>query len=475
MMAFLRLLAWSFMTAAIVITLVGGAGYWVYSDAEAPGPLTERQTVVVPPHSGIAVVSEMLAERGVIRQPIVFELIAKLTGRGIELKPGEYEFPAGASAMQALDIIASGKTMKHRLTIPEGLTSAEIVVLVKNAPALDGDAGVAPPEGELLPDTYVYTYGETRRDLIERMRHAMAHTLAQLWAERRANLALTSPKEALILASIVEKETAREEERPHIAGVFLNRLRLGMPLQADPTVSFALAREGASKLDRPLTHADLSVSSPYNTYAVKGLPPGPIDNPGKASLRAAIRPERTEDLYFVADGSGGHVFAKTLADQSHNIAATRRAAAAEPEPVQPPQMAPALAAPLLSTVAPLAGAAAVGLSLGQLPAPAPAATPAPAPAAAPSPTPAVAPVPAAAAKAAPVAVAKAAQPAAAAAAHATAAKPAHPAATANRAHAAAQTPARPAAAHTVRTSAPATRATVQPTVLRPRAVGGAPG
>jgi len=416
-MGFLRLLAWSFMTAVIVVMLLAGAGYWVYNEAEAPGPLAEQQTVFVPPHSGIAGVAELLGERGVVRYPLLFQLIAKLSGRGVELKPGEYEFPAGVSAMQALNIVASGKTVKRHLTIPEGLTSTEVVALVQKAPALEGDVGPPPAEGEMLPSTYQYTYGESRKDLIERMRQAMDRTLSQLWKERRSDLPLSTPREAVILASIVEKETAREEERPHIAGVYINRLRTGMPLQADPTVVFALRGEGTGKkLDRPLNHADLSFASPYNTYANKGLPPGPIANPGKASLRAAIRPEKTEDLYFVADGSGGHVFARSLADQNHNIAAGR---AANAEAAAAATAAAAAGAPSAAASAPSNAAA----------------KPAPKP----QPT---------------------ARPTQAAAAKSGQAAP-------NRPQAAPANPARSGAANTSRIAAPAARAQAQTTVLRP--------
>jgi UPF0755 protein len=346
MLAFLRMLVGCFLTAVAIVAGGAAAGYWVYSDVSGPGPLQAAHTVVIPPHTGISGISDLLAAEGVVRHALSFKIAAEFTGRGGALKAGEYEFPAAARAFDVMDLIASGKTVKHRLTIREGLTSAEIVALLRDAPFLTGNTGPVPAEGELLPETYVYSRGDTRESLIERMEQAMQEALAAAWADRGPDLPLLSPHDALTLASIVEKESSRDEERTHIAAVFLNRLRMGMRLQADPTVLYALSGGGTTRLDRPLAHADLSIDSPYNTYAVKGLPPGPICNPGKASLRDALRPERSDDLYFVADGTGGHVFAKTLAEHYRNVAAyTHGAAAAEAEPVPanppPPPVAPA--------------------------------------------------------------------------------------------------------------------------------------
>jgi UPF0755 protein len=354
MLKLVRLLAWTLTSAALAVVLAGVAGRWLYRDARRAGPLTAAKTVVIPEHTGLRGIADLLARDGVVRNPWTFVVIAELSGRGHRLKSGEYAFPAATSSAAALAIIAAGRSITHKLTIPEGLTSPEIIALVRAAPALAGDPGPVPPEGSLYPDTYIYSWGEPRRVLIGRMQHAMAYVVSELWRQRFPALRLATPEAAVALASIVEKETAVPAERAHIAGVYINRLKHDMPLDADPTVLFALEDGGAKKLDRPLDHADLAIASPYNTYRNKGLPPGPIDNPGRASLQAAMQPEPTDDLYFVADGAGGHVFAKTLAGQTQNIDAYLKPAVpavtaavapavdplAKPPPAPPPKPPP---------------------------------------------------------------------------------------------------------------------------------------
>ncbi len=307
---------------ALLAAAAAGFAFRAWQDFNAPGPLAETRRVVVPKGTGLAPLAELLAEQGVLRHPLAFRVLVTLDGAGNRLKAGEYDFAAGISAASVRDLLVAGRTVVRRLTVPEGLTTAAVLDLLRNAEGLVGEAP-DPGEGRLLPETYHYSHGDGRADLAARMQRAMDKALARLFRDRPAGSPLNSETELLTLASIVEKETGLSGERARIAGVFVNRLKRGMRLQTDPTVIYALTG-GRRELGRPLTRADLRVDHPYNTYRIRGLPPGPIANPGLAALEAAARPAKTDALYFVADGAGGHLFARTLEEHNRNAARYRR-------------------------------------------------------------------------------------------------------------------------------------------------------
>jgi UPF0755 protein len=286
-----------------------------------PGPLPEAHAFVVP-RGGLGQVADALREDGVIAGRTDFMIAAWVTRREGSLHAAELLFPAHASLREVLSTLRTARPVQHSLTIPEGLTARQILAIFTHAEALAGPAAEAPPEGGVLPQTYHYEYGTPPAAILARARAAMDRAVAQEWAARAPDLPLASPREALILASIVERETALPDERPHIAAVFLNRLKRGMRLQSDPTVVFVVSG-GAGPLDHPLTRADLDRDDPFNTYRIHGLPPGPICAPGLASLHAVLHPADSDDLYFVADGTGKHVFARTLEEHARNVARWR--------------------------------------------------------------------------------------------------------------------------------------------------------
>lgn len=311
-----------FSVFLVVLLACGGVFLWGYAQYTQPGPLKSPATVVIPKGSGLAEIAQKLASAHVISRADVFRLAARITRADTTLKAGEYAFAPAITMRGAVALLQSGKTVVRRLTVVEGLTSGEIVKQLDTVDGLEGTVSRIPPEGALLPETYHFSYGDSRAEIVHRMEEAMTKTVADLWADRAEGLPYDTPEQAVVVASLVEKETGVAAERARVAAVFLNRLKKGMRLQSDPTVAYALAGE-AGPLGRPLTHDDLKTPSPYNTYLHRGLPPGPICNPGQASLYAAMHPADTNELYFVADGSGGHVFARTLEEHNRNVAKWR--------------------------------------------------------------------------------------------------------------------------------------------------------
>jgi len=325
----LRGLLWTLLWFAILGGAAAGGGYWLRLQWDKPGPLPQARDVVVP-HGGTAVAAAALKAAGVIENATAFEALSWVTFFDGNLRAAEFSFPPKATIADVLAILRTARPVQHRITIVEGLTARQIAALLMASEAATGPVEV-PPEGSTLPQTYEFERGMTRAAILTRARAAMDKELAAAWAARAPNLPLTSPRDLLILASIVERETAKADERPHVAAVYLNRLRLGMKLQADPTVAYAVSN-GSGVLDHKLNRADLDIDNPYNTYKRAGLPPGPICSPGVASLHAVARPTNSEDLYFVADGSGGHAFAKTVDAHLRNVARWRGSQAVEPEP-----------------------------------------------------------------------------------------------------------------------------------------------
>ena len=310
-------------TVLIVISIaVGAALFFGKQRFDSEGPLAEDKVVNIPRGLGIRDIADVLQREGVIDQPYIFMgSVIALKARG-ELKYGEYQFSKHASIADVVDTIIEGKVVQHAFTVPEGLTSEQIVARLLESTALTGQIKEIPREGTLLPETYRFTRGMTREQIIQRMQQAHRRVLQDVWEHRMPDLPVKTPEQLVTLASIVEKETGRPDERTRVAAVFVNRLKTRMRLQSDPTIIYGLTG-GKGSLGRPIQKNEIDQPTPYNTYVIDGLPPGPIANPGRASLEAAANPARTKEVYFVADGSGGHVFSDNYTEHQKNVARLR--------------------------------------------------------------------------------------------------------------------------------------------------------
>jgi len=311
----------SFLAVAALAALAGLVV--IAQQAAAPGPLQSDRVVVVPRNTGTSQIAEILVREGVIDKPMLFQLTTVINRKRGQLKAGEFAFRANTSISDAINILSEGRALLHGITIPEGRTSFQIVELLRANEILSGEITEVPPEGSLLPDTYKFERGMTRQQIIDTMTQAQQATLARIWDRRVADLPIKSPEELVILASIVERETGRADERPRVAGVFINRLRQNMRLQSDPTIVYGLVG-GQGTLGRGIRRSEITQPTDYNTYVINGLPPGPIANPGRAAMEAVANPSRTSDLFFVADGTGGHAFSQTYEQHRRNVARWRQ-------------------------------------------------------------------------------------------------------------------------------------------------------
>ena len=310
-----------FAVLGLAVMLLGLWAVWTY---RGPGPEAtagEISSVVLRRGAGLNEIASSLERAGVIRSGAIFKAAAQVTGVARDLKAGEYEFASGASMARVLDDIRAGRVVRHQVTIPEGATSEMVIEMLNAEEALTGLAPT-PPEGTVLPETYDFQRGEDRAAVLQRMMDARDKLLAALWAQRQPGLPVTTPEEAVILASIVEKETGVASERPQVASVFTNRLRKGMRLESDPTIIYYITK--GKPLGRRILKSELeNPANTYNTYIIDGLPPTPIANPGRAALAAVLDPPQSEYLFFVADGTGGHAFAVTYEDHKRNVAKWR--------------------------------------------------------------------------------------------------------------------------------------------------------
>lgn len=313
------------LLAVLIFVLFLGFFYKIFvQDYEQEKTYPSSITVIIPPKTSAKAIGILLEKEGVIASQKIFYWSLRLRGLGSQLRSGEYLFPKVRSLESVIEKLRHGDIVYHRLTLAEGLTSLDIKLLLRSEEKLQGEVSDIILEGSLLPETYTFFRGESRKNITAQMKKAMDQTLSDLWERYQDKTLLKSKEEVLILASIVEKETALERERPHIAAVFLNRLKKGMPLQTDPTVIYAFEVLEQKPFERTLTREDLKIESPYNTYLINGLPPAPICHPGKASLEAVLNPLKSDDLFFVADGTGGHVFSKTYKEHAQNHSQWRK-------------------------------------------------------------------------------------------------------------------------------------------------------